>query len=54
MPKIPTYAARGEVTTQVGSVKADIRSPLNTSLTSVGSAIAEYYVAEKKEEAKIK
>jgi len=54
MPKIPTYAARGEVTTQVGSVKADIRSPLNTSLTSVGSAIAQYYVAEKKEEAKIK
>ena len=54
MPKIPTYAAKGEITTATPSVQANIQAPLNTSLTSVGSAIAQYYVAEKKEEAKIK
>ena len=54
MPKIPTYAARGEITTTTPSVQANIQAPLNTSLTSVGSAIAQYYVAEKKEEARVK
>jgi len=54
MPKIPTYAAKGEITTATPSVQANIQAPLSTSLTGIGSAISQYYVAEKKEEAKIK
>ena len=54
MPKIPTYAAKGEITTATPSVQSNIQAPLNTSLTGVGSAIAQYYVAEKKQEARVK
>ena len=52
MPKIPTYAAKGEITTATPSVQANIQAPLSTSLTGIGSAISQYYVAEKKRRSK--
>ena len=54
MPKIPTYTTQGRPTAEVGSIKSNVQVPLTTALTSVQSAVANYYVAEKKEEAKLK
>ena len=54
MPKIPTYTTQGRPTTEVGSIKSNVQMPLTTALTSVQSTVADYYVAEKKEEAKVK
>ena len=54
MPKIPTYTTQGRPTAEVGSIKSNVQMPLTTALTSVQSAVADYYVAEKKEEAKLK
>ena len=54
MPKIPTYTTQGRPTAEVGSIKSNVQIPLTTALTSVQSAVADYYVAEKKEEAKLK
>lgn len=54
MPKIPTFESRGRPTAEAPGVKTSIQIPMQTSLTGIGSAIAKYYVAEKKEEAKIK
>ena len=54
MPKIPTYTTQGRPTEEVGSIKSNVQVPLTTALTSVQSAVENYYVAEKKEEAKLK
>jgi hypothetical protein len=54
MPKIPTYTSQGRPTAEAPGIKTTIQAPMQTSLTGIGSAIAKYYVAEKKEEAKIK
>jgi len=54
MPKIPTYQARGRVTTDVPSVKSNVQTPIPTIAGQLQSTIARYYVAEKKEEAKVK
>ena len=54
MPKIPTFEVQGRPTAEVGGVKSNIQMPLETSLTKVGSAIANYYVREQEEEAKLK
>ena len=54
MPKIPTYQARGTVTTDVPSVKSNVQTPIPTIAGQLQSTIARYYVAEKKEEAKVK
>ena len=54
MPKIPTYQARGRVTTDVPSIKSNVQVQLPTIAGQIQSTIAQYYVAEKKEEAKLK
>jgi hypothetical protein len=54
MPKIPTYTSQGRPTAEAPGIKTTIQAPMQTSLTGIGSAIAKYYVAEKKQEAKIK
>jgi len=54
MPKIPTYTSQARPTAEAPGIKTTIQAPMQTSLTGIGSAIAKYYVAEKKEEAKIK
>jgi hypothetical protein len=54
MPKIPTFESQGRPTAEVGGVKSNLQMPLETSLTKVGSAIANYYVKEQEEEAKLK
>ena len=54
MPKIPTYQARGTVTTDVPSIKSNVQIQLPTIAGQIQSTIAQYYVAEKKEEAKVK
>ncbi len=50
MPKIPTYQARGRVTTDVPSVKSNVQTPIPTIAGQLQSTIARYYVAEKKED----
>jgi uncharacterized protein YkvS len=54
MPKIPTYTARGQITTETPSVQTTIQAPIPTIAGEIQSTLAKYYVAEKKEEAKIK
>ena len=54
MPKIPTFSAQGRPTAEVGSIKSNVQMPLSTALTSIQSAVANYYVKEKQEEANIK
>jgi len=54
MPKIPTYTTQGRPTAEVGSIKSNVQVPLTTALTSVQSAVANYYIREKQEEAKSK
>jgi len=54
MPKIPTYTTQGRPTAEVGSIKSNVQVPLTTALTSVQSAVANYYIREKQEEAKVK
>ena len=49
MPKIPTFTARGRVTTDVPSVKSNVQTPIPTIAGQLQSTIARYYVAEKKE-----
>jgi len=51
MPKIPTFESQGRPTAEVGGVKSSIQMPLETSLTKMGSTIADYYVKEKTAEA---
>lgn len=47
MPKIPTYEAQGRPTAEVSGVKSNVQVPFETSLTKMGSVIADYYVKEK-------
>ena len=54
MPKIPTFSAQGRPTAEVGSIKSNVQMPLSTALTSIQSAVENYYVKEKQEEANIK
>ena len=54
MPKIPTFTAKGEITTQAPSIKTDLKAPSMSIAGDIQSSIAKYYIAEKKEEAKIK
>jgi hypothetical protein len=51
MPKIPTFESQGRPTAEVGGVKSNIQMPFETSLTKMGSTIADYYVKEKTAEA---
>jgi hypothetical protein len=54
MPKIPTFESQGRPTAEVGGVKTNIQVPFETSLTKIGSTIADYYVKEKTAEADTK
>ena len=47
MPKIPTFESQGRPTAEVGGVKSNVQVPFETSLTKMGSTIADYYVKEK-------
>ena len=51
MPKIPTYTARGQMTTQAPSVRTDIRiSPTATpaaALASVAKVAEDYYIKQR-------
>lgn len=54
MPKIPTFQAKGQITTETPSVQTTLTAPSMDVAGDIQSSIAKYYVAEKKEEAKIK
>ncbi len=54
MPKIPTFESQARPTAEVGGVKSNIQMPFETSLTKMGSTIADYYVKEKTAEADTK
>ena len=51
MPKIPTFTARGEPTTEVGAVKSNIQIPLTqtigTALAPVTKAVTDYAIKQK-------
>lgn len=49
MPKIPTFESQARPTTEIGSVKSGVQMPLDTSLTKMGSVVADYYVKEKQQ-----
>jgi len=56
MPKIPTFAARGRPTAEVGSLKSNIkldpRSSMAASLLPAAQAIEEYYIKQRNLEEK--
>jgi len=56
MPKIPTFAARGRPTAEVGSIKSNIklnpRSSIAASLLPAAQAIDEYYIKQRNLEEK--
>jgi len=56
MPKIPTFAARGRPTAEVGSIKSNIklnpRSSMAASLLPAAQAIDEYYIKQRNLEEK--
>jgi len=56
MPKIPTFAARGRPTAEVGSIKSNIkldpRSSMAASLLPAAQAIEEYYIKQRNLEEK--
>ena len=55
MPKIPTFESQGRPTAEVPGVKASFQVPVtNDFFTKAQSALTNYYVREKEEEAKIK
>ena len=55
MPKIPTFEAQGRPTAEVGGVKASFQVPITNDLfTKAQTALTDYYVKEKEEEAKLK
>lgn len=54
MPKIPTFQAKGRITTETPSVQTTLKAPSMSIAGDIQSSIAKYYIAEKKEEAKIK
>ena len=56
MPKIPTYTAQGQLTTQTGSVQSNIKMGLDQNLASalapITKKIVDYKVKEKNVENK--
>ena len=55
MPKIPTFESQGRPTAEVGSVKTSFQVPVtNDIFTKAQSLVANYYIKEKEEEAKLK
>ncbi len=55
MPKIPTFESQTRPTAEVGGIKTSFQVPVtNDIFTKAQSAIANYYIKEKEEEAKIK
>ena len=55
MPKIPTFASQGTPTTEVPSIKTSFQVPVtNDVFTKAQSLVANYYIKEREEEAKIK
>lgn len=55
MPKIPTFESQLRPTAEVPSVKANFQVPVSNDLfTKAQSALTDYYVKEKEEEAKLK
>jgi hypothetical protein len=55
MPKIPTFESQARPTAEVGAVKASFQVPLTNDLFSKAqTALTDYYVKEKEEEAKLK
>jgi hypothetical protein len=55
MPKIPTFEAQGRPTAEVPSVRTSFQVPVtNDVFTKAQSLVANYYIKEREEEAKIK
>ena len=55
MPKIPTFEAQGRPTVEVPSIKTSFQVPVtNDVFTKAQSLVANYYIKEREEEAKIK
>jgi hypothetical protein len=55
MPKIPTFESQARPTAEVGGIKTSFQVPVtNNIFTKAQSTIADYYIKEREEEAKIK
>jgi hypothetical protein len=55
VPKIPTFESQTRPTAEVGGIKTSFQVPVtNDIFTKAQSAVANYYIKEKEEEAKIK
>jgi hypothetical protein len=55
MPKIPTFESQGRPTAEVGGIKTSFQVPVtNDVFTKAQSLVANYYIKEREEEAKIK
>jgi hypothetical protein len=55
MPKIPTFESQARPTAEVGGIKTSFQVPVtNDIFTKAQSLVADYYIKEKEEEAKIK
>jgi disulfide oxidoreductase YuzD len=55
MPKIPTFESQGRPTAEVGGIKTSFQVPVtNDIFTKAQSLVANYYIKEREEEAKIK
>jgi hypothetical protein len=55
MPKIPTFESQARPTAEVGGIKTSFQVPVtNDVFTKTQSLVANYYIKEKEEEAKIK
>ncbi len=55
MPKIPTFESQTRPTAEVGGIKTSFQVPVtNDVFTKTQSLVANYYIKEKEEEAKIK
>jgi hypothetical protein len=55
MPKIPTFESQGRPTAEVGGIKTSFQVPVtNDIFTKAQSLVADYYIKEREEEAKIK
>lgn len=55
MPKIPTFESQGRPTAEVGGIKTSFQVPVTTDfINKAQSSIANYYIAQQQEEAKLK
>ena len=55
MPKIPTFESQARPTAEVGGIKTSFQVPVTTDfINKAQSTIANYYIKEREEEAKIK